>query len=165
MIWSYEYYIVPLHPKYSMPRYDRYTETSVQEVYFRDFDASFQRNPITGNLATVQNEVDAKRMLRNLILTNRGERHYQPSLGSRVTGMLFENADSVTIELVKTTIQQAVFRYLPFIDIVEIRVDDKGINAGRKVNFDANSLVVVIVFALKNSTSVHELSVPLRRVR
>jgi phage baseplate assembly protein W len=149
-----------------MPRYDRYTETSVQEIYFRDFDASFQKNPITGNLATIQNDVDAKRMLRNLILTNRGERHYQPTLGSRVAGMLFENADSVTIELVRTTIQQAVRRYLPFIEIIDLRVDDIG-SRDRKGNpgFDANSLVVVIVFGLTNSAQTYELSIPLRRVR
>ena len=38
-----------------MPRYDKHTETEVQEIFFRDFDSSFKLNPVTGNLATVQN--------------------------------------------------------------------------------------------------------------
>jgi phage baseplate assembly protein W len=148
-----------------MPRYDRYTETSVQEVYFRDFDASFSRNPITGNLATIQNDADAKRMLRNLILTARGERHYQPTLGSRIANMLFENADPITIELVRTTIQQSISRHLPNIYLIDINVDDLGSDYARKPHFDRNAITVSIKFGIVNSTQVYELTIPLRRVR
>lgn len=145
-----------------MPRYDKHTETEVQEIYFRDFDASFKKNPVTGNLATVQNDEDAKRLLRNLILTVRGERHYQPSIGSKIWGMLFENADPVTIELAKTTIEQAVRSHLPNIRIHSLDLVSQNTGAA---GFDPNGLSLSITFSLINSTQVSTVSIPLRRVR
>ena len=77
-------------------RADLYSPNDIQQTYLSDFATDFARNPVTGFLAKVNNEQDAKQMLRNLILTNVGERFYQPRVGSKVYSLQFEPADSVT---------------------------------------------------------------------
>lgn len=148
-----------------MPRYDKYTETGVKEVYFRDFDASFKQNPVTGNLATVQNEEDAKKLLRNLVLTIRGERFYQPKLGCKIWNMLFENADPVTIELARETLQQSIRSSMPIIRLIDVNIQDNGVVNRKDPSHDPNSFTVRILFSMINSTRVIDLSIPLRRVR
>lgn len=149
-----------------MPRYDSHTEREVQEVYFRDFDTGFTRNPVTGNLATVQNEEDVRRLIRNLVLTVRGERPYQPDVGSRIMDMLFENSDPVTIDLVETTVRQTIANHLPNVRLYEVRIRDNGLSRdAERSGYDPNTLTLTVVFSMINSTRVAEASVPLRRVR
>lgn len=151
-----------------MPRYDKHTETEVQDVFYRDFDASFRLNPVTGNLAVVQNAEDVKKMLRNLVLTARGERFYQPTLGTKVGNLLFENADEITIDLVRTTIDQSVRTHMPMVEIIDVKVEDAGVKTGlnaRGHNAQPNTIRITIVFTLINLGITDSVTVPFRRVR
>ena len=148
-----------------MPRYDKHTETEVQEIFFRDFDSSFKLNPVTGNLATVQNAEDVKKLIRNLILTGRGERFYQPQLGTKLATLLFENADSVTIELVRTTISQAISQNLPMVELLDLTVQDPGVSTRRGAATTPNEVRVSITFAVHNLGITETVTVPIRRVR
>ena len=47
-----------------------------------------------------------------LVLTSVGERLFQPSLGTNVRRLVFENLDEVTAGITKSTITQAVARFL-----------------------------------------------------
>jgi phage baseplate assembly protein W len=47
-----------------------------------------------------------------LVLTGVGERLFQPSLGTNVRRLVFENLDEVTAGITKSTITQAVSRFL-----------------------------------------------------
>lgn len=80
--------------------------------------------------------------------------------------MLFENSDSVTIDLVETTIRQTIANHLPNVRLFEVRVRDNGLTRDpARSGSDPNSLTLVVVFSLINSTRVAEMSIPLRRVR
>jgi len=83
----------------------------------------------------------AKSNLRNLLLTNKGERILQPEFGTGLQELLFEQlTDGMLEEKIETAITDSVNFWLPYIDIEEIEVDMtdemKDINtAGVKLKF------------------------------
>ena len=62
-------------------------------------------------------EEQAQHNLRNLLLTNLGERPMQPEFGSRLLSVVFEFKDDALIEEV---INEAVEKWLPYITINEV---------------------------------------------
>lgn len=65
--------------------------------------------------------------LAQLVLTNLGERWFQPDLGTNVRRMVYENVDDTATGLTKATISQAAARWLGDrvkIDEVEVRAAD-----------------------------------------
>ena len=69
---------------------------------YTDFDFNFIANPNNGDVSKKVDTEAVKQSVRNLILTNRGERPFQPFLGSNVRGLLFELGDPFTaLELQK----------------------------------------------------------------
>ena len=62
-------------------------------------------------------EEQAQHNLRNLLLTNLGERVNQPEFGSRLLEVVFEFKDDTLIEEV---INEAVEKWLPYITINEV---------------------------------------------
>src|SRR4051812_8272934 len=137
-------------------RADHYSPNDIQKVYLSDFTTDFSRNPVTGHLARVNNEQDAKQMLRNLILTIAGERFFQPGVGSKIYNLLFEPADSVTISMLQDTISQTIRNNLPFIQLIGVNIS---------VQADANAYAVSIVFTIINSINPVSLDIVLKRVR
>lgn len=59
--------------------------------YFSDFSTSFAKSPVGNQLSRVINERSINQSLVNLILTNLGERLFQPYIGSNILATLFEN--------------------------------------------------------------------------
>src|SRR5882757_7610140 len=123
-------------------RADLHSPNDIQQVYLSDFTTDFAVNPITGFLAKVNNEQDAKQMLRNLILTNMGERPYQLLVGSKVYNLLFEPADSVTTSALQSTIAQTIQNNLPFINLIGVSIQNLS---------DQNAYAISIVFSIINS--------------
>tara|TARA_A100001011_G_C14164563_1_gene779741 strand:+ start:708 stop:1133 length:426 start_codon:yes stop_codon:yes gene_type:complete len=58
--------------------------------------------------------------LRNLLLTNVGERVYQPEFGSRLRELCFEQLDDTLPQRVEDEVRRAVNFWLPYVNIVEI---------------------------------------------
>ena len=104
----------------------------------------------------VNNEEDAKQMLRNLILTTVGERPFQPLVGSKVFALLFEPADSVTMSTLETTITQTIKNNLRFINLLGLNITNRP---------DQNAYAITIYFSLINSINPVTLDIVLKRVR
>tara|TARA_A100001011_G_scaffold226906_1_gene235013 strand:+ start:2296 stop:2721 length:426 start_codon:yes stop_codon:yes gene_type:complete len=58
--------------------------------------------------------------LRNLLLTNIGERVYQPEFGSRLRELCFEQLDDTLPQRVEDEVRRAVNFWLPYVNIVEV---------------------------------------------
>jgi phage baseplate assembly protein W len=66
----------------------------------------------------------AKSNLKNLLLTNKGERILQPNFGTNLRELLFEQlTDGVLEEKLETVITDSINFWLPYIDVEEIEVD------------------------------------------
>ena len=69
-------------------------------------------------------DIDAvKTSVRNILLTNHGDRPFQPYLGANLRALLFEPADQFTIFAIHEDIRFAITKFEPRIDQVRIRVD------------------------------------------
>ena len=89
---------------------------------FKDISASFQVNPLNDDLIAIKNENAIARSIRNLILTQQGERPFNPALGSRVNGLLFENIDKITATVVRDEIVNTIENFEPRVELIEVLV-------------------------------------------
>jgi len=97
---------------------------------FKDLAVSFTANPSTGDFGIVKNENAIKQAVRNLLLTDLGERPFQPTVGSRIKGLLFEPWDVFSADSIKSEIRNCLGRLEPRIEVTKISLrDDSDINA------------------------------------
>jgi len=87
---------------------------------FRDISMSFQVNPLTYDLIALTNENAIARSVRNLVLTNRGERFFDNNLGSRVNSLLFESLDDITASSVRDEIENTINNYEPRVELISV---------------------------------------------
>jgi phage baseplate assembly protein W len=137
-------------------RQNKFTVESKKLEYYSDFMMNLEKNPLTGFIARLTNEDSIKQSLKNLILTNRTERPFQPWLGSKIQSLLFEPDDPMTRmvleEEIKTTIDNCEPRVL---------LEAVNISGG-----DDNSYYVRIDFSIVNiPEETFNLEIILRRVR
>lgn len=91
-------------------------------IGFKDISNSLLLNPLSNDIAIITNETAIARSIRNLVLTNRGERFFQRNLGSKVSRLLFENMDESTADLIKSEISETVENYEPRVSLTDIKV-------------------------------------------
>lgn len=104
---------------------------------FRDISLSLQINPANSDLIALRNETAIARSMRNLILTERGERFFDPLYGSNVRKLLFENVTLNTADLLKDEIEYTVKNYEPRVRLIEVRVEP---------NYDYNEYNITIIY-------------------
>ena len=87
---------------------------------FKDLSITFKKHPVTDDLITVKNNAAISQAIKNLLLTNRGERPFQPQIGSGVHDLLFEPLDYGTASMIKSEITATLSQFEPRIDILNI---------------------------------------------
>jgi phage baseplate assembly protein W len=132
------------------------TPNKIARTVAADFHKDMTTVPGKEDLARKINEAAVKESIRNIVLTNRGERPFQPEFGCDVRKMLFENATMQTFDLVKTVIQDAI-------DIYEPRCELMGVDVTGDV--DSNAINIAIVFRLINTDTPTKFNIILNRVR
>ena len=106
---------------------------------FKDISASFQINPLNNDLIAVTNTNAIARSVHNLILTKKGEKPFEPNLGSGVYDLLFENMDKQTATVIRDEIILVLENYEPRISIIEVLV---------KPNYDEASMDVTLQYEI-----------------
>ena len=79
--------------------------------------------------------------LKNLILTEKGERYMQPNLGTNIRSILFENNTSTIREILKSEIENDISFWLPYISLQAVDVSPSA---------DQQSLTVRLLFEITN---------------
>jgi phage baseplate assembly protein W len=87
---------------------------------FKDISLSFQVSPLTYDLIAIKNENAIARSIRNLVLTNQGERFFNNNLGSRVNSLLFESLDDITASSVRDEIENVINNYEPRVELISV---------------------------------------------
>lgn len=138
-------------------RIDKITKSkTAKDVHFADLYTNFNKHPETGFLVRNTDNNAVKAALRNLILTNKGERLFQPDIGSNIRKVLFENMSKTSEDMLKTYIEDAILEHEPRVKPIDIVV------VGDDVT---NSYKVSIVFEIINNTITQVLNLTLYRVR
>lgn len=104
----------------------------------------------------VTNENAIRQSLRNLILTDRGERRMQPNIGGDIRRMLFENYTPQTVITCKQRIENLAKEHEPRAMIREIIITSRE---------DSNAISITIVFSTINRQEPISMEVILERVR
>lgn len=89
---------------------------------YSDFRKDLMMNPLTSDIVSRLNEDAVKEALRNLILTNKGERLFQPYLGSDVQKSLFDNMNPATVKMIEQNVRVTINNFEPRVTIVDIQV-------------------------------------------
>jgi phage baseplate assembly protein W len=89
---------------------------------FKDISLSFQVNPLNYDLIAIKNETAIARSLRNLVLTQPGERFFNQNLGSRINQSLFENMDDISASVIRDEIKNTIENYEPRVSLIDVDV-------------------------------------------
>jgi len=123
---------------------------------YSDFNLLFSSHPVTGDVARKNDEEAVKQSLRNLISTRHYERPFHPEIGCQIHGLLFENFNPVTAQVMKKTIIDTIDKFEPRVTVLEVKIKEKA---------DNNEIVCDIIFRLNNSDRPITLTTLLTRVR
>ena len=87
---------------------------------FKDLSITFKNHPVTNDLVTVKDNSAVPQSIKGLLLTRRGERPFQPDLGSGLQNLLFEPMDYGSAALIKKEITETLNRYEPRVSITRL---------------------------------------------
>jgi phage baseplate assembly protein W len=134
----------------------RITPLTKRREFYSDFYKDLTMNPISFDIAMKKDEEAIKESLKNLILTDRGERLMQPNIGSDVRASLFENATPVTLKILEERVRDVINNYEPRVSIINIDVTSL---------YDDNRVQVTIYFYVKNREEPISVDIFIERVR
>ena len=80
---------------------------------FKDINITFKKHPVTNDLVVSKDASAIKQAIVNLLLTNRGERVFQPDYGSDIRSQLFEPLDYATAGSIKNSILYTIAKFEP----------------------------------------------------
>ena len=103
---------------------------------FKDLSITFKKHPVTNDLVTVKDKTAISQSIKSLLLTRRGERPFQPDLGSGLQDLLFEPMDYGTSALIKKEITETLVRYEPRISITSLNCFQDYDNNGYDVELE-----------------------------
>lgn len=123
---------------------------------YKDIDLTFKNIPISGEIYKKTEAAAVKQAVKNLVMTNFGEKPFNPEFGGHVQSLLFELAHEDTEEEIEEQILSAINRYEPrAVALSVIAISDP----------DRNSVDVTIVFQVVNTQEEVSLSIALARLR
>ena len=115
---------------------------------YKDLNMSFTKNPATKDVARLFDIQAIKRSVKNIILTNKYERPFNPDFGCNLRGFLFENITEPLLVIIKDRVAMAIEKYEPRVSVEDVVVknssDPNGINI--QVSFLINGVENPITF-------------------
>ena len=123
---------------------------------YADFHKDLTLSPVNFDLSRKIDEDSIKESIRNIVMTNRGERLFQPNIGCDIRGMLFENFTPDMVVTAKEMISNVIQSFEPRAELIGVDI----ITA-----VDSNSLEVIIVYSIINRQEPLTLVITLDKVR
>ena len=102
----------------------------------------------------------AKQNLKMIVLTSPGERVMEPNFGVGIRSYLFDQNTPSTISIIRTRIDNQVKTYLPYIQISDLRVENRPASPGSS-DIDKTFLSVGITFNVPSANVASDLSIPI----
>lgn len=127
-----------------------------QRVVYSDFFTDLDKHPIRSTVLRKTNVDAVKQSLRNLMLTDRGERLFQPNLGGNIRAMLFENITAQTFLTMQEHIKDVIAAHEPSSDVIDVYIAQTS---------QEHEVQITIVFRVVNVQEPVTLELLLERVR
>lgn len=110
----------------------------------------------TGRIATAEYEQDIRESILIILGTARGERMMRPDFGCGIHELVFASINTATINLVENSVQEALTRWEPRIELIKVLASDEysaegklPVNIDYKVRVTNNRFNLVYPFYLK----------------
>ena len=140
----------------STGQYNSSTVGITNNRVFSDLDLRFQQHPVYKDIVPLSDIDAVKQSVRNILFTNKGERLFQPSIGSGVFDLLFEHADPLTFQAVRDNIKDILSVLEPRINQIQVQIED---------DIDKNEIAVTINFNVAGVANNESVDFYLERLR
>ena len=134
----------------------RLTPVSRKQIIYSDLFKDMMMNPISRDLALRLDEDSVKEAMKNILLTDKGERLFQPELGGNIRAMLFDNITPALVRMLHEEVKLTLNSYEPRAELIDVVVNDEP---------DSNSIRITIVFYVKNKEEPVTVTFFLERTR
>ena len=121
-----------------------------------DLDLDFTAHPVTKDITRKMNVEAVKRSVRNLIRTNKYEKHFHPEIDGGVTRHLFELSTAHTKHDIDLAVRNCLKNFESRVIVTDVRVSG---------DLDRNGFNVSIFFTVVNSPEPVEVALFLERIR
>ena len=91
---------------------------------YSDFDFVFKKHPVTKDVPIKRDVEAVKQSVRNILLTRRGEKFFDPDFGGSLTEFLFENFDPIVEAEMNQRIVNTLRNYEPRVKVLNIEIED-----------------------------------------
>ena len=115
---------------------------ATESLSFRDVNIAFKKHPVTDDVVVSKDNAAIKQAIVNLLLTNKGEKLFNPDYGSNIRNFLFEPLDYATAGQVNTNIRYTISTFEPRVQILSLSTTP---------NFDDNGFDVELSFEIRGS--------------
>jgi phage baseplate assembly protein W len=132
------------------------TQTARTEQIYADFPSSFDIHPNKLDLVVKSNEESVKDSIRNILLTDRGEKLFNPIFGSDIRSLLFENFSPQTESSLREYIETSINNFEPRASLIDVIVSAVP---------EVNAYTATVVFSVINKTDPVVLELILNRTR
>ncbi len=88
-------------------------------------------DPRTGLVASVEYEEDIRQSIRIILETAPGERVMRPNFGCGIHDLVFAALDNTTLQLIRSTVEEALRRCEARIDVLSVTVDEAATAEGQ----------------------------------
>lgn len=129
--------------------------TQAGRVY-ADLDLSFKTHPAYNDIRPITDIDAVKQSVKNLLLTQRGERLFNPNVGSGIFEQLFDNVDVYTFESIRNKIKDMISSLEPRVGKVKVNIEDQS---------ELNSIAVSVSFNVKGTPGEETIDFYLERLR
>ena len=124
---------------------------------YSDISLNFTPHPITGDMSRLTGLMSIKTAVRNLIMTNFGERHYDVNKGSDLTALLFQNYSPLLEGVIQRKVEYVLSNYEPRVQLLDVRVDTTSI--------DNNAIAIEIRYRIVTSGDIDNVRIEIERAR
>jgi phage baseplate assembly protein W len=132
------------------------TPITKRRTIYSDIRKDIDFNPISLDLALHKDEEAVKESIKNLLLTDKGERLMQPLLGGNIRALLFENNTPAIVKLVQEQVRSTITEYEPRANLLDVVVNSF---------YDENRIEITVYFYIISIEQPIELTVFLERIR
>ena len=123
---------------------------------YSDIDLNFKVHPIKKDIIRLVDDRAVVASVKNLLLTSRYERPFQPYIGSSIRRLLFEPLDKITATNLERAIVETIGNFEPRVTITQLEVVP---------DFDNNGFGVFMQFTITNRPDVLSVRFLLERIR
>lgn len=129
-----------------------------KEIIYSDVDISFRAHPLTGNILMKKNKDAIAQSLKNLVLLNKYEDLFDPSIYTDVSASLFElDVEETELLFIRSRIENTILNYEPRATLLDIRYFTS--------SNTPNAFTLSILYMPQNGVEPETVDIFLERVR